>query len=51
MALVGLEARTERLVLAGKLRWRHRQQLHAWAEREGVSLHDVRDDGAFLLVP
>jgi competence protein ComEC len=51
MALVGLEARTERLVLAGKLRWRHRQQLHAWAQREGVALHDVHDDGAFLLSP
>ncbi len=51
LALSGLEHKTDQLVLAGKLRWRHRQQLRSWALRNALPVHDVRDDGAYLLMP
>lgn len=40
---------TKRIVLAPDAGWGARKRIHEWADRQGVQVHDVRLQGAFVL--
>ena len=43
-----IAGRADNVVLAGELPWKLRSVVKRWSEENGLKLHDVRDDGAFI---
>ncbi|HQV52490.1 MAG: ComEC/Rec2 family competence protein [Flavobacteriales bacterium] len=43
-----ISERTDQVVLAGDLPWKLRSFVKRWSEENGLKLHDVREDGAFI---